>query len=158
MSVVFCLYCDGVLLYTLSYICPVSTHTLGRLHVLETFRENASLHHACPPTIIIQRACPPICCHNIYSQGQQGRMDGSAAAGSLSHRLSGVRRLAPRRFQPLVLIDKTMATLLPSIFSDEEDSSKVLEAKDAVSSDDEVDEEFDFGGILVCVSTELMCD
>lgn len=50
-----------------------------------------------------------------------------------------------------------MATLLPSLSSEEEDNNKVLEEKDADSSDDEVDEEFDFGGILVGISTEFLC-
>jgi hypothetical protein len=50
-----------------------------------------------------------------------------------------------------------MATLLPALSSDEEDNTKALEEKDDVSSDDEVDEEFNFGGILVgCFSTSFL--
>jgi hypothetical protein len=52
-----------------------------------------------------------------------------------------------------------MATLLPALSSDEEDNTKALEEKDDVSSDDEVDEEFSFGGILVgCFSTCFLCE
>lgn len=51
----------------------------------------------------------------------------------------------------------TMATLLPSLSSDEEGNNKALKEKDSDSSDDEVVEEFDFGGILVGVSTVFLC-
>jgi hypothetical protein len=40
-----------------------------------------------------------------------------------------------------------MATLMPSLSSDEEDNGKVQENE--TTSDDEVNEDFEFGGILV---------
>jgi hypothetical protein len=42
-----------------------------------------------------------------------------------------------------------MATLLPSLSSDEEDNSKSNALEDEGESEDEVDAEFEFGGILV---------
>jgi hypothetical protein len=52
-----------------------------------------------------------------------------------------------------------MATLLPALSSDEEDNTKALEEKDDVSSGDEVDEEFSFGGILVgCLPICFLCE
>jgi hypothetical protein len=48
-----------------------------------------------------------------------------------------------------------MATLLPSLSSDEEDNVKAQE--DDQVSDDEVNEDFEFGGILVSTSDENRC-
>lgn len=50
-----------------------------------------------------------------------------------------------------------MATLLPSMASDEEeDNTTTLQENDSDSSEDEVNEELDFGGILVRATSPLM--
>ena len=45
-----------------------------------------------------------------------------------------------------------MATLLPSLSSDEEDNNKNTNEAEKDISDDEVDGDFEFGGILVSIS------
>jgi len=48
-----------------------------------------------------------------------------------------------------------MATLMPSLSSDEEDNAKNIQDDDV--SDDEVNEELEFGGILVSTFCLLRC-
>jgi hypothetical protein len=53
-----------------------------------------------------------------------------------------------------------MATLLPSLSSDEENevkSNNQEDDDDDEESEDDVDDEFEFGGILVCDSHSLSC-